>query len=290
MRPSSCQAIHGPGRDPVEVVARDLDPADLRRSGAGGPSRRTRRRGPGRRSRCPAPGDRPPSAARSHASRPSAQPVQVDGERARRAEHDGEGVHGRVGHRQRAVLERDDVQRDVAAPASSSREVPAGPSPAAGRRRRAPRPSARPHPVRDGCPRARRAGAGAVACPRDDCAGGSQLGAADPCDPRRRAARPDDGRARRADLPDDLVRLRGRRGRRGPVRPAEVRQHLHAPEQPHGRRASRSASPASRAGSARSRRAAGRRRRRCCSRRWPTRATTSSPARRSTAGPTRCST
>ena len=48
---------------------------------------------------------------------------------------------------------------------------------------------------------------------------------------RRRPRRP-----RRADLPDDVVRVRGRRRRRQPLRAAEVRQHLLPDRQPHGRR------------------------------------------------------
>ena len=47
------------------------------------------------------------------------------------------------------------------------------------------------------------------------------------CDPCRRAARSDHRRARHADLPDHVVRVRRRRSRRLAVRPAGVRQHLH---------------------------------------------------------------
>ena len=52
------------------------------------------------------------------------------------------------------------------------------------------------------------------------------------CHPRRRAARPDDRRARDADLPDDLLRLRRRRPRRLALRPAGLRQHLHPHREP----------------------------------------------------------
>ncbi len=50
--------------------------------------------------------------------------------------------------------------------------------------------------------------------------------------PRRRAARSDDRRARDADLPDHVVRVRRRRPRGLAVRPAGVRQHLHPHRQP----------------------------------------------------------
>ena len=85
-------------------------------------------------------------------------------------------------------------------------------------------------------------------------------------DPRRRAPGPDHGGARRADLPDDLVRVRGRRGRGRPVRAAEVREHLHRASATRPSPRSRSASPASRAASARSPPPAARPPRRCCSR------------------------
>ena len=52
------------------------------------------------------------------------------------------------------------------------------------------------------------------------------------CRSRRRAARSDHRRARHADLPDDLLRLRKRRSRRLAVRPADLRQHLYAHRQP----------------------------------------------------------
>ena len=42
-------------------------------------------------------------------------------------------------------------------------------------------------------------------------------------------------RPRAADLPDERVRLRRHRGCRGPLRPAEVRQHLQPPREPDGR-------------------------------------------------------
>src|SRR5262249_60361757 len=45
--------------------------------------------------------------------------------------------------------------------------------------------------------------------------------------PRWRAARSHNWRARYADLPDHLVRIRGRRPRGLAVRPADVRQHLY---------------------------------------------------------------
>ena len=49
---------------------------------------------------------------------------------------------------------------------------------------------------------------------------------------RRRGARRRNGRARHADLPDHLVRVRRRRPCGVAVRPAGVRQHLHAARQP----------------------------------------------------------
>ena len=62
-----------------------------------------------------------------------------------------------------------------------------------------------------------------------------------------------DGRPRAADLPVERVRLRRHRGCRGPLRAAEVRQHLLAASRTRRSRASRSASRASRAASAPSR-------------------------------------
>ena len=60
----------------------------------------------------------------------------------------------------------------------------------------------------------------------------------DPPDPRRPDPRPHDRRARAADLPDDVVRLPGRAGRRRPLRAQGPRPDLHAHRQPdhHGRR------------------------------------------------------
>ena len=51
-----------------------------------------------------------------------------------------------------------------------------------------------------------------------------------PCTPAGGPTR--DRRSPGADLPDHVVRLRGRPGRRRPLRPAEVRQHLQPPRQP----------------------------------------------------------
>ena len=48
------------------------------------------------------------------------------------------------------------------------------------------------------------------------------------CGSRGRAARPHHGRTRNADLPDHVVRVRGRRSRRFAVRAANIRQHLYA--------------------------------------------------------------
>ena len=55
--------------------------------------------------------------------------------------------------------------------------------------------------------------------------------------PRRAGdRRPGHERARRADLRDDVVRLQRAGARREPLRPARVREHLHAPHEPHDRR------------------------------------------------------
>ena len=78
--------------------------------------------------------------------------------------------------------------------------------------------------------------------------GRSDLGLPHPGRPRRRPARPDDRRPGGADLPDDELRVRGRRRRRRPVRPAEVRQHLQPGSATRPSPRSRSAWPASRAG------------------------------------------
>ena len=67
------------------------------------------------------------------------------------------------------------------------------------------------------------------------------MGDAHARDPRRRAPRPDHGCARRADLPDHLVRVREHRGCGRPVRAAEVREHLHAARATRPSRRSRSA-------------------------------------------------
>jgi hypothetical protein len=50
---------------------------------------------------------------------------------------------------------------------------------------------------------------------------------------RRPATRPRDRGPRPPDLRHDLLRLRGRPERRRPVRPADLRQHLHPHRQPH---------------------------------------------------------
>ena len=52
---------------------------------------------------------------------------------------------------------------------------------------------------------------------------------------RRPAARSDDGRARRADLPDHVLRVRRHRARRRPVQPGARRAHLFAHLQSHRR-------------------------------------------------------
>ena len=80
------------------------------------------------------------------------------------------------------------------------------------------------------------------------------------CHSCRRQARPDHRRARDADLPDHLVRVRRRRSRRLAVRPAGLRQHLYPHRQPDQRRAGRA------------RRRARRRHRRACGRLRPRRA------------------
>ena len=54
---------------------------------------------------------------------------------------------------------------------------------------------------------------------------------------RRRQARSGDRRARHADLPDDVLRLRRRRPRRLAVRPEGLRQHLHPHHEPDAGRA-----------------------------------------------------
>ena len=61
---------------------------------------------------------------------------------------------------------------------------------------------------------------------------GTRSGLFDTGDPCGRAARPGDRRARHADLPDHLLRLRRRRARRLAVRAEILRQHLHAHRQP----------------------------------------------------------
>ena len=61
-------------------------------------------------------------------------------------------------------------------------------------------------------------------------------GLRDPRPARGPGAGPDHQRARRADLPDDVLRVRRRRPCRQPVRSARVRQHLHAHHEPDQRR------------------------------------------------------
>ena len=68
----------------------------------------------------------------------------------------------------------------------------------------------------------------------------------------RRRTRPLDGRARDADLPDDLLRLQRRRPRRLPVRAGGLRQHLHPHHQPDAGGARKRASPRSKAARRRS--------------------------------------
>ena len=77
---------------------------------------------------------------------------------------------------------------------------------------------------------------------------------------RRRAARSDHRRARDADLSDHVLRVRRRRSRRLAVRPAGLRQHLHAHRQSDQR------------GAGRARRRARRRHRGPCGRLRPRRA------------------
>ena len=82
----------------------------------------------------------------------------------------------------------------------------------------------------------------------------------DPRAPRRPAGRPDHQRARRADLPDDVVRLQRHRARRRPVRPAGAGQHLHADHEPDVGRVREARRRSSRAASRRSRSPPARRR------------------------------
>ena len=108
----------------------------------------------------------------------------------------------------------------------------------------------------------------------------------DPRPARRAGPRPDDERPRRPDLPDDVVRLRRHRARRGPLRAGGARQHLHADHEPdagRARAAPRRARGRHRVG--RDRVGAGRRHLLRPERRRA-RATTSCRSRRSTAGPT----
>ncbi len=65
--------------------------------------------------------------------------------------------------------------------------------------------------------------------------------------PRRAVARPDDERARRPDLPDDVVHVRRHRARGRPVRAEAARQHLHADHEPDLERARAAARRSSRA-------------------------------------------
>ena len=67
------------------------------------------------------------------------------------------------------------------------------------------------------------------------------------CHPCRRPARPGDRRARHADLPDHVLRVRRRRARRGAVQSRDVRQHLYADHEPDPGGAGGAASPRSKA-------------------------------------------
>ena len=108
--------------------------------------------------------------------------------------------------------------------------------------------------------------------------------------PCRRRARSLDGRARDADLSDDLLRLQRRRPRRLAVRPGGVRQHLHAHRRARPRRCWSSASPRSKAARRRWPSPRATPRRRSCSTPCWSPATSSSRAASSTAAPSTSST